>query len=141
MNIIVDAFGGDNAPAEVIKGCRMAVDRLGVDITLTGDEKKIKECAEKINTSMEGISIVHAAGVFDIHTEPSEILKSGKGTSMETGLRLLSEEKGDAFLSAGSTGALVRCLPLYFLRQRDPLCWWMPELTVTAARICWYSLP
>ena len=107
MNIIVDAFGGDNAPLEVIKGCRMAVDKLGVDITLTGDENKIKKCARENNIGIDGISIVHADSVFDIHTEPSEILKSGKGTSMEVGLRLLSEDKGDAFLSAGSTGALV----------------------------------
>ena len=87
MNIIVDAFGGDNAPLEVIKGCRMAVDKLGVNITLTGDENKIKECADKNNISMSGMTIAHADGVFDIHTEPSERLKSGKGTSMEVGLR------------------------------------------------------
>ena len=107
MNIIVDAFGGDNAPLEVIKGCRMAVDKLGVEITLTGDKKKIISCAKENNISMDGLYIAHADSVFDIHTEPSEILKSGKGTSMEVGLRLLSEDKGDAFLSAGSTGALV----------------------------------
>ena len=107
MKIIVDAFGGDNAPAEVIKGCRMAADRLSSDMVLTGDEEKIKKCARENGISLDGMEIVHADSVFDIHSEPSEILKSGKGSSMEIGLRLLSEDKGDAFVSAGSTGALV----------------------------------
>ena len=107
MNIIVDAFGGDNAPLEVIKGCRKAVDNLGINIILTGDENKIKQSAADNNISLDGISIVHTAGVFDIHEEPSEIIKSGKETSLGKGLQLLSEDKGDAFVCAGSTGALV----------------------------------
>ena len=41
MRIIIDAFGGDNAPDEIIKGCRLAADELHVQIVLTGDEKKI----------------------------------------------------------------------------------------------------
>lgn len=47
MNIIVDAFGGDNAPLEVIKGAAQAVADFGIEITLTGNEKIIKETAEK----------------------------------------------------------------------------------------------
>ena len=45
MNIIVDAFGGDNAPLEVIKGCRMAQENLGIDITLTGNKNIIAKTA------------------------------------------------------------------------------------------------
>lgn len=107
MNIIVDAFGGDHAPLEVIKGCRKAIDNLEVDITLTGDEEKIKKSAQENNISLDGIEIVHTSEVFDIHEEPSEIIKSGKETSLGKGLQLLSEDKGDAFVCAGSTGALV----------------------------------
>ena len=107
MDIIVDAFGGDNAPLEVIKGCRMAIDNLQVGIVLTGDEKAIKAAAQGNGISLDGMEIVHADSVFDIHEEPAEILKSGKGSSMEVGLRLLAADKGDAFVSAGSTGALV----------------------------------
>ncbi|MBR3971179.1 MAG: phosphate acyltransferase PlsX [Ruminococcus sp.] len=105
--IIVDAFGGDNAPLEVIKGCEQAVKELGVQIVLTGSEDKIKKCAEDNGISLDGMEIVHADGVFDIHEEPKEIIKSGKNTSMAVGMQLLAEEKGDAFVSAGSTGALV----------------------------------
>lgn len=105
--IIVDAFGGDNAPLEVIKGCAKAVEHLKVNIVLTGDENKIKKCASDNGISLDGIEIVHTEEVFDIHEEPSEIMKSGKNSSMAVGLKLLSEDKGDAFVSAGSTGALV----------------------------------
>ena len=107
VNVIVDAFGGENAPLEVIKGCERAVRELGVKITLTGREKEIKACAEKNGISLSGIEIVHTDDVFDIHEEPKEIIKSGKNSSMAVGLSLLAEGKGDAFVSAGSTGALV----------------------------------
>ena len=105
--IIVDAFGGDNAPLEVIKGCERAFRELGVSIILTGSEEKIKKCAAENGLSLSGIEIVHTDDVFDIHEEPKEIMKSGKNSSMALGLNLLSEGKGDAFVSAGSTGALV----------------------------------
>lgn len=105
--IIVDAFGGDNAPLEVIKGCAKAVRELGVKIVLTGDSGKIKKCAEDNGIDISGMEIAHADDVFDIHDEPKEIIKSGSNTSMAVGLKLLAEGKGEAFLSAGSTGALV----------------------------------
>ncbi len=107
MNIIVDAFGGDNAPLEVIKGCRQACDNLDVKIILTGDKNIIINTAVENNININDMEIVHADSVFDIHEEPSEILKSGKDSSMAVGLKLLGEDKGDAFVSAGSTGALV----------------------------------
>ena len=107
LNIIVDAFGGDNAPLEVIKGCERAVRELGVSIILTGSEPKIKKCAGENGLSLSGIEIVHTDDVFDIHEEPKEIIKSGKNSSMALGLSLLAEGRGDAFVSAGSTGALV----------------------------------
>ena len=105
--IIVDAFGGDNAPLEVIRGCERAVRELGVSIVLTGREPEIRACAEKNGLSLDGMEIVHTDDIFDIHEEPKEIIKSGKNTSMAVGLTLLAEGKGDAFVSAGSTGALV----------------------------------
>ena len=107
MNIIVDAFGGDNAPLEVIKGCERAVRELGVNIILTGSKSAIVSCAKENRISLKGMRIAHTDDVFDIHEEPKEIIKSGKNTSMALGLRLLSEGSGEAFVSAGSTGALV----------------------------------
>ena len=107
INVIVDAFGGDNAPDAVIEGSILAVQNLGVKVTLVGDEKLINEAVEKHNLVLTGIDVVHADTVFDIHEEPTEIIKSGKNSSMAVGLGLLHDGKGDAFVSAGSTGALV----------------------------------
>lgn len=107
MKIIVDAFGGDNAPLEVLKGCERAVRELDVEIILTGNQDIIKKCAEDNNISLDKMEIVHTDEVFDIHEEPSKIVKTGKNTSLALGLQYLRDGKGDAFLSAGSTGALV----------------------------------
>ncbi len=107
MKIIVDAFGGDHAPLEVLKGCERAVKELGVEIILTGNQNIIKKCAEENNISLEKTEIFHTEEVFDIHEEPSKIMKTGKNTSLAIGLQQLRDGKGDAFLSAGSTGALV----------------------------------
>ena len=107
MKIIVDAFGGDNAPLEVLKGCQEAVAKLGVNIILTGSSQKLKDCAAANEISLDGMEIEHTDDVFDIHEEPKEIIKSGKNTSMALGLKLLADGRGDAFVSAGSTGALV----------------------------------
>ncbi len=107
MKIIVDAFGGDNAPLEVIKGAAEAVAKLDVEIILTGNEKIIRETAEKNGISLDKISIIHTESVIDIHEEPTMVIKEKSDCSMAVGLKALSEGKGDAFVSAGSTGALV----------------------------------
>ncbi|HAN44024.1 MAG TPA: phosphate acyltransferase PlsX [Ruminococcaceae bacterium] len=107
MKIIVDAFGGDHAPAEILKGCEQAVSEYGVNIILTGDENIIREVSQKENISLSNIEIVHAEQAMPVEAEPAEIMKSYKDCSMAKGLRLLSEGAGDAFVSAGSTGALL----------------------------------
>lgn len=107
MKIIIDAFGGDNAPLEVIRGSIDAKKDFGVDIVLCGDEKKIKETAQKNTLNIEGFEIINADGVIDVCEEPTEILKSRKDCSMAVAFKALAEGKGDAFVSAGSTGALV----------------------------------
>lgn len=107
INVIVDAFGGDNSPDAVIEGSVMAVSELSVKVTLVGDEKLIRSAAEKKGLSLSGIDIIHSDSVIDIHEEPTAVIKSKKDCSMAVGLSALHEGKGDAFVSAGSTGALV----------------------------------
>ncbi|HNX64084.1 MAG TPA: phosphate acyltransferase PlsX [Oscillospiraceae bacterium] len=107
MKIIVDAFGGDNAPLEVIKGSAMAVENLGVEILLTGDESVIKKTAEENKISLHNISIIDTKTVIDIHDEPTMVIKEKADCSMAVGLKELAAGNGDAFVSAGSTGALV----------------------------------
>ena len=106
MKVIVDAFGGDNAPQEIIKGARLAADELGYDIVLVGDEEKIKGEAIKNNVSIENMQIVHASDVISMEDAPTDILKSKNNSSMAVGLRLLAQGEGDAFVSAGNSGAL-----------------------------------
>ncbi|MEG2295531.1 MAG: phosphate acyltransferase PlsX [Oscillospiraceae bacterium] len=107
MKIIVDAFGGDHAPLEAIKGSQMATEQYGISVILAGDEMIIREVAKKNGISLENIEIVNAQTVIPIEEDPTEILKKYNDSSMAVGLKLLSDGKGDAFVSAGSTGALV----------------------------------
>jgi len=107
MRIIVDAFGGDNAPLEIIKGAAQAHAGLGVDITLVGDEEKIRSCARENAVDISDLAICHAEQVMDVCCEPTKILKEYSNSSMAVGLKLLKDGGGDAFVSAGSTGALV----------------------------------
>ena len=108
MKIIADAFGGDNAPVEVLKGCRLAVTELeDVEIILTGDRETIERTAREQQIPLDHMEICHASQVMDIHTEPTALLKEFSDSSMAVGCRLLAEGKGDAFVSAGSTGALL----------------------------------
>lgn len=107
MNILIDAFGGDNAPLEVIKGALDAVKEYSVSVTLVGDTEKIKACAKDNSLDISALQILQADEVFRMETQPTEILKAGKNTSMAVGLQALADGKGDAFVSAGSTGALL----------------------------------
>lgn len=107
MRVIVDAFGGDNAPLEILKGCVLAKDTPGLQILLAGDEQKIKTCAAENGIDLSGMKILHAPDVISMEDEPTLILKEKKTSSMAVGLRALREGQGDAFMTAGSTGAAV----------------------------------
>ena len=107
MRIIVDAYGGDNAPDAVLQGCRMAADRWKCEIILTGDEKKLRQRAAELSVSLEGIGIADAPDVIPVEAEPTAILKQYQQSSMARGLQMLANGEGEAFVSAGSTGALV----------------------------------
>ena len=117
MRIVVDAFGGDNAPLEVLRGCAMAVSEYqDIEITLTGDEEKIRSCAAQNQIPLEKITVRHAPTVIPVEEEPSEIRRKYADCSMAVGLGLLASGEGDAFVSAGSTGALVMGASLFVKR-------------------------
>ena len=107
MRIIVDAFGGDNAPVEILKGAAKAIVAYDCDVVLTGDEEKIRQAAQENGISLDRMEIVHAADVMTMEDHPKSILREHKECSMALALRLLAEGKGDAVVSAGSTGALL----------------------------------
>lgn len=107
MKIIVDGFGGDNAPLAVLKGSAMAVAEYGVEIEVVGDVPTMEKLAKENAISMEHISLYQADGVIIMEDKPDEIIKSKRNCSMAVGLKRLKEGEGDAFVSGGSTGALV----------------------------------
>lgn len=107
MKIVVDAFGGDNAPLQVIKGASMAAKELGVEIILTGDKKKIVSCAEENKISLIDLEIYDAGSVISMENDPTDILKEKSDSSMAVAFKLVADGVADAFVSAGSTGAVV----------------------------------
>lgn len=107
MKIIVDAFGGDNAPLEIIKGSMLAVEEYGIDIILVGDEEKINNCVSDNGITLKNTEIVDAKGIITMHDDAKSVLKEKADSSMAVGFKLLNEGKGDAFVSAGNTGAVT----------------------------------
>lgn len=107
MKIILDAMGGDNAPAEILKGAAAATATWpDVEILAVGDAEKIAACVKENAIEMKNIEIVNATEVIEMCDEPAKAVRAKKDSSMVVGLRMLAEGKGDAFVSAGSTGAL-----------------------------------
>ena len=108
MKIIIDAFGGDNAPLEILKGCALCADKYdGVKLVLVGNKEIMEKVAAENDISLEPFEIYDAPDVIGMEEESGEIMKSKKNSSMAVGLQLLADGKGDAFLSAGNSGALV----------------------------------
>lgn len=107
MRIAVDGFGGDNAPAAVLEGSALAVQEYGVEIIITGDEEKIRKTAAEKNISLQNITIVHTPDVIEVCDDPTSILKEHSESSMAVAMKLLKDGAADAFVSAGSTGAVV----------------------------------
>lgn len=108
MKILIDAFGGDNAPLEIIKGCALCTDKYeGVKLALVGNKEIIEKTAADNGISLEPFEIYDAPDVIGMEEESGEIMKSKKNSSMAVGLQLLADGQGDAFLSAGNSGALI----------------------------------
>ena len=109
MKIILDAMGGDHAPEAPVLGAVAAAKAYQAQITLVGRGQEILDVLKKngIADLPEGIQIRDADDVVDMHDDPAEAVRKKKNSSMMVGLRMLAEEQGDAFISAGSTGALL----------------------------------
>ncbi len=108
MRVVVDAFGGDNAPLEIIKGASLASLEYSTEITLTGNEKTIKQIIAENNLSFYGeLKIVDTDDVISMHDEPTSLVKAHSESSMALAFKELAENRADAFVSAGSTGAIV----------------------------------
>ena len=119
MKIIVDAMGGDNAPGEIVKGAISAAKaRPGLEIVLVGREAEVRSAAGACGGLPGTVSVVNATEVIDMHDDPATAFKTKKDSSMTVGLTMLKNGEGDAFVSAGSTGALLSAGTLLVKRVR-----------------------
>ena len=109
MKNILAAMGGDNAPQATVMGAVAAAKDFGANITLVGRESEIMQVIKDngMNELPAGISIFHAEDVVDMHDDPAAVVRKRKDSSMIVGLKMLSQGEGDAFISAGSTCALL----------------------------------
>jgi len=118
MKIIVDAMGGDYAPSQIVLGALDAAASQKVDVTLVGRRTEIMKALERENITAlpVNVEIKEASDVVDMHDDPAAVIKKRPESSMIVGLRMLAEGKGDAFVSAGSTGALLTAATLIVKR-------------------------
>lgn len=108
MRVVVDAYGGDKAPLEIVKGAALASNECKCDITLTGKKSEIEEIINTNNLKFAGeLNIIDTDDVITMHDDPTSLLKAHKNSSMGLAFSELAEDRADAFVSAGSTGAIV----------------------------------
>ncbi len=108
MRIILDTMSGDKAPLEILRG---AVDSLkenpDISITLVGDEEVLAQISIENNIDLGQFSIRASRSVITMEDSPMAVAHEKKNSSMALGLRMLADGEGDAFVSAGNTGALL----------------------------------
>lgn len=108
MKLVIDAFGGDNAPEAVIEGvCRALREWGDFDVILTGDEQRIRDELAKRNADMSRISIVHAPEVITCDEQPTTAVKRKKDSSLVAAMNVMAAHEADCLISAGSTGAVL----------------------------------
>ncbi len=113
MIILLDAMGGDNAPDATIKGAVKAINQIEAEVWLIGKEdvinNKIKEFYGKDNIQeiSDRLKIYNTTETIEMCDIPTQAIKGKKDSSMVVGFNLLKEGKGDVFISAGNSGALL----------------------------------
>ena len=106
IRMIVDVMGGDNAPAETVRGAIAAAKEYPADYTLVGDEAQIRAIAAEMGEDLSRFRIVHTEAVICMEDAPTCVMREKKDSSMATALRMLADGEGDAVVSTGNTGAL-----------------------------------
>lgn len=108
ITVALDAMGGDNAPVEIIKGAVEAInEKSDIAVTLVGIETTIKTELEKYTFDKSRINIVNATEIIATEEPPVMAIRQKKDSSMVVGLNCVKNNEADAFVSCGSTGALL----------------------------------
>lgn len=107
MNIMIDGMGGDHAPEEIVKGAVQAAKEISGTVSIIGREERINECLQALNWNGDNIEVVNATEVISNNESPAMAVRKKKDSSISKGMRMLKEGEVDAFISGGSTGALL----------------------------------
>lgn len=108
IKVVVDAMGGDNAPEAPVKGAVEALNEVsGINIILAGRTEEIKRELGKYTYDNGRISIVHADDIIGFDEPPVMAIRKKKNSSIVVGMNLVKHGDADAFVSAGSTGAIL----------------------------------
>ncbi len=108
IKIIVDAMGGDNAPAAQVQGAVDAVnERKDIAVILVGQEDVVNKELAKYNYKKEQIQVVHASEVIETSEAPVNAIRRKKDSSIVVGMNLVKRGEADGFVSSGSSGAIL----------------------------------
>ena len=135
MKIVLDAFGGDNAPGEIVKGACLALnDDKSLELILVGKEDIIKNLIMENNGDMSRIEIVNASEVISMEEVPTTAIRQKRDSSLVKAFEtLMQREDVGAIVSAGSTGAVLTGAVLKVGRikkvSRPAMCPVIPKLT------------
>ena len=138
VKVVVDAMGGDNAPVEPVKAAVEAVkEKHNIQVILTGQEDVIKAELQKYQDyPKDRIRVVHASQVIETAEPPVMAIQKKKDSSIVVGLNLVKKQEADAFVSSGSTGAVLVGGQVIVGRikgiQRPPLAPLIPTFPVKA---------
>ena len=109
IKIIVDAMGGDHAPAEIVKGAVAALAKdKDLKVVLTGDEAKIRDCLRALPYDAARLEIVHCTEVITMDDSPTAAIRQKRDSSLVVALKMLKEDdEAQGLVCAGSTGAVL----------------------------------
>ena len=108
IKVAVDAMGGDNAPGEIVAGAVEAVKKKdGIQVLLVGQEAAVKGELSRLNYSGDQIQVIDASEVIDTGEPPVNAIRKKKNSSIVIGMSLVKKGEADAFVSAGSSGAIL----------------------------------
>lgn len=132
MRIVVDGMGGDNAPKAIVGGVVEAINEFNVEIAITGDKELLEQEFADYEFDRSKLEIIHTTEVIENEDKPVQAIRRKKDSSMVVALNLVKENKADAIVSAGSTGALLTGATLIVGRikgiDRPCLCPCMPNI-------------
>jgi len=107
MKIVVDAMGGDRAPAIVVDGSVQAAQDLGLEIILVGQRAAVEAELARHNTTGLGLTVHHASQVIEMDEHPAAAVKAKKDSSLVVGMELIKRQEADAFFTAGNSGGAL----------------------------------